>query len=258
MRLDTTESANVAEGKPGGGIQIRHRGGATTAENYKGIPVHAARGVHAAAVELIRSRVPPGSRVADLGAGQGALAQRLHDAGFAVTAIDVSDRDWLAKDVICNVCNLDGDWNDVRSLGPFDAIVAVEVIEHLENPRDFLRKVASITGAPDVVFVVSTPNPLDTFSAITLFTRGTFNWFSPAHYAGGGHISILPYWLIDKHLEYIGQKACAWSFHSHFRHPSFAGRFIYTALSLLRRVLRKGACHNFFDGETALGVTVLR
>jgi hypothetical protein len=238
-------------------LDIKHRGGSTTTEMYKGIPVHAAPGVHAAAVDLVRAYVGEGARVADLGAGQGALSQRLHDAGFAVTAIDVSNSDWKSQDVACTVCDLDGDWSDVKALGTFDAVVAVEVIEHLENPRDFLRRILSLQTGGKMVLVVSTPNPLDTFSAITLFTRGTFNWFSPSHYAGGGHISILPFWLIDKHLEFLGQAKCTWSFHSPFRHKSFLGRKAYAVISLLRRLCAKSAGRNHFDGETALGVVVI-
>ena len=35
--------------------------------------------------------------------------------------------------------DLNRSWDQIYALGPFDAICAVVVIEHLENPRDFLR-----------------------------------------------------------------------------------------------------------------------
>lgn len=238
-------------------MDIQHRGGMTTAEMYKGIPVHASVGVHEAAVDLLRSRVGAGARVADLGAGNGALSQRLHDAGFAVTAIDVSDNGWMATDVGVTVCDLDGGWLDVREQGPFDAILSIEVIEHLENPREFLRKIVKLAAGRETVLIVSTPNPIDTFSCITMFRRGTFNWFSPAHYSSGGHISILPFWLIDKHLQFLAQPPCTWSFHAAFRHPSAIQRAVYSAIARLRRLASKGAEKNHFDGETALGVVSL-
>lgn len=239
-------------------MDIQHRGGPHTAEAYKGIPVHAAPGVHQAVTDLLKARLPAGSRVADLGAGQGALSQRLADAGFDVTAIDVSSSDWMAAGVTCRVCNLDGDWQDVCALGPFDAIAAVEVIEHLENPRDFMRKIAALASSKPMLLAVTTPNPLDTFSAITVFTRGAFNWFSPAHYSGGGHISILPFWLIDKHLEYLGQAPCTWSFHSPFRHRNALGRVAYAGVAAARRLMSKGGSHNHFEGETAIGIVELQ
>jgi hypothetical protein len=173
--------------------------------------------------------------------------------GYDVVAVDLSDQDWAATDVTCNVVDLGASWERIRALGPFDAICAVEVIEHLENPRDFLRRLIALPLSKDAAVVVTTPNPLDTFSCIALFTRGWFNWFSPMHYDGGGHISILPFWMIDRHLEYLGQAPCDWRYVSGFRHRSALGRALYSLIKALRGVLSKSGDRKYFDGETAIG-----
>src|SRR5580765_3401669 len=153
----------------------KHRGGTNTTETYRGIPVHAAPGVHQAVVDALRAKLPRGAHVADIGAGQGALAQRLFDAGFVVSAFELTDEGWMAPDVRCVVVDLDREWSSLASTGPFDAVVSVEVIEHLENPRDFLRRIVALAKGGPMTVVITTPNPCDTFSALTLFRRGYFN-----------------------------------------------------------------------------------
>jgi SAM-dependent methyltransferase len=232
---------------------VRHRGGAKTAEHYEGIPIHAAPGVHHAVAQEVRAVIGTLGRVLDLGAGQGALSQRLSDMGFDVIAVDITVDDWAARDVQCIVVDLDESWLPLHAMGPFDAVCAVEVIEHVENPRDFLRQVLRLPLADNAPVVVTTPNPLDTFSCITLFTRGWFNWFSPAHYQGGGHISILPFWMVDKHFEHLGQPRGRWRYVSAFRHRSGLRRMFYGIVSTLRRTVAKSADRAHFDGETAIG-----
>jgi hypothetical protein len=233
-------------------VKVRHRGGQQTESSYGGVPIHAAESVHEAAVHLLRQRLPPNAAVADIGAGQGALSERLHDAGFAVTAFDLSSENWQSRNVVCRECDFNDSLQQIGQYGPFDALCAIEVIEHLENPRAFLGQLIELGRAKRAWLVISTPNPLDTFSAITIFTRGIFNWFSPAHYEGGGHISILPYWLIDEHLSFFGVTGQEWRFLSPFRHPTFFKRLAYRLVGSLRRLVSRSGNRAYFDGESAL------
>ncbi|MGI8839007.1 MAG: class I SAM-dependent methyltransferase [Pyrinomonadaceae bacterium] len=233
--------------------KVQHRG-TETEETYCGLPVHAVKGLHQKVVELLQTKLQRGQKIADLGAGHGALSLRLHHAGFEVTAFDLDKAEWQVQDIGCYQLDLEQSLEEILDRGPYAAICALEVIEHLENPRRFLKKLVELARSHSTLLVISTPNPLDTFSCITMFTRGIFNWFSTEHYLGGGHISILPYWLISEHLKWLGVSAQEWFFVAPYRHPAIHKRLIYKIILRIRRLLSKADSQAFFEGQTALVV----
>ncbi len=83
-------------------------------------------------------RVP--ERILDFGSGSGAMARELRKRGFSVTELEPM-RDGYLKD------------QSYSHL--FDAVVGVEVIEHLSNPWEELREIEKVL-APDGVALFST------------------------------------------------------------------------------------------------------
>ena len=69
-----------------------------------------------------------------------------------------------------------------------DVVVAVEVVEHLENPRAFCRELARI-AKPGGWVVVTTPNQLNLLSLLTLVLKGRFAAFQDVSYPA--HITAL-------------------------------------------------------------------
>ena len=62
-----------------------------------------------------------------------------------------------------------------------DVVAAVEVIEHLENPRDFMRKLVRLAKPGGWIFV-TTPNQLSLLSLLTLVVKQRFQAFQDVHY----------------------------------------------------------------------------
>jgi 2-polyprenyl-3-methyl-5-hydroxy-6-metoxy-1,4-benzoquinol methylase len=99
----------------------------------------------------------PGVRAADLGAGPGAMSERLLVLGCDVVAADRDPAGYAARPPFLA---LDFDQPDFASrLGPrkFELVTAIEVIEHVESAIGFLRNIAHLL-APGGVAVLTTPN----------------------------------------------------------------------------------------------------
>jgi 2-polyprenyl-3-methyl-5-hydroxy-6-metoxy-1,4-benzoquinol methylase len=69
-----------------------------------------------------------------------------------------------------------------------DAVVAVETIEHLENPRSLMRELARLVK-PGGLVVVTTPNQLSLLSLLTLVVKQRFSAFQDVHYPA--HLTAL-------------------------------------------------------------------
>jgi 2-polyprenyl-3-methyl-5-hydroxy-6-metoxy-1,4-benzoquinol methylase len=178
--------------------------------SYGGLRIHALPGLHDDVGARAKTHFATGARVLDLGAGQGALSLRLHDLGFRVTSADLVEANFRLHDRLPFVC---ADFNDsfAERVGTdFDGVVCLEIIEHLENPRAFLREVAR-TLKPGGRLLLSTPNVDGPASLALLATEGTFLWFDDTSYRNEGHITPLTQWQLRKCLEEAGLRVVEWA-----------------------------------------------
>lgn len=170
----------------------------TSGESYKGVPIYAEPGSHEAIFNAIAAHLPP-SKLLELGAGAGAFAMRLADHNYDVVASDL-DSEQFKADVAFRVADLGLHFSDTFKDMSFDAIIAVEVLEHLENPLHFLRKASKLLNQHNSLWV-SFPN-IYLFTAIRDFVRtGAFVHWSPRQYWEIGHQTILTDWLFEAHCE---------------------------------------------------------
>jgi hypothetical protein len=177
-------------------VSVRHR--KDEGRCYKGIPMHAAPGVHEATAEMIGRHVLPPATVLDLGGGSGALAVRLRDRGYRAELADLEPPPSIALPTYRVDLNKPF---DVSSFGGarYDSIVATEVVEHLENLHDFLRQSRALLCENGVLFI-TTPNVLDLDSRRRMLTTGEFWLFRRGTLFSSGHLNILPYWLLQEIL----------------------------------------------------------
>lgn len=163
-------------------------------EQYRGLGIFAFPGLHAFCAERLRDVVPAGAEVLELGAGSGAMSLRLADLGYRVTAVDIVDDNFQPRDRIRFVpADLNGEFS--RRLGRFPAVMALEIIEHLENPRHFLRQIRACMD-PGGHLVLSTPNLANPLSRVQFLVSGTHQWFQDSTYDAIGHIMPVSPWLL--------------------------------------------------------------
>ena len=102
------------------------------------------------------------SRLLDVGCGTAELSENLFNRGFNVIALDLGFDSIKRAFLKLRKKNLNFSFiqGDIYRLpyedSSFDAVVASEILEHLEKPQDALKEVARIVR-PGGYFIVSTP-----------------------------------------------------------------------------------------------------
>lgn len=128
-------------------------------------------GLHDFVFNVVGTTLPALGRALDLGAGPGAMSERLHSLGFDVLAVDRNASVYQGRPAFQTQ-----DLNDphfAQAIGPasFDLIVAVEVIEHVESPINFLRNISQLLAPITGCAVITTPN-VDSLPARLRFLFG--------------------------------------------------------------------------------------
>jgi 2-polyprenyl-3-methyl-5-hydroxy-6-metoxy-1,4-benzoquinol methylase len=139
--------------------------------------------------------------VLDFGAGAGALMERLLASGFTgtLTGADMLPRPAGIRD---DIQWIQADLNEPipRADASFNAIVAAEVIEHLENPRAAFREFRRLLK-PHGQLLLTTPNQESVRAFASLVLRGHFVDFLDGSYPC--HITA----LVRKDFERIAAEA---------------------------------------------------
>ena len=103
--------------------------------------------------------IPRGARVLDLGSGTGALGAALKERkNCFVTGVDLERSFLAARFDRFIVANLDRSIPDVGDT-PYDYVLALDVVEHLASPENFLDQLRQLTAPwPNVRIVLTTGN----------------------------------------------------------------------------------------------------
>lgn len=145
--------------------------------------------IYAAVAAALGAMHRGGGTLVDVGCGTGALWQVLRPAFGRYVGVDLVKYDGFPLDAEFVTGNLDD--------GPLpladdyaDVVASVETIEHLENPRAFMRQLARVVK-PGGVVIVSTPNQLSLLSKLTLVVKNQFNAFQEAPGLYPAHLTAL-------------------------------------------------------------------
>lgn len=138
--------------------------------------------IYRAVLEAALSARADPAGILDFGSGSGQLLPLLATAfpDAALHAADIMER---PADLPPGVTWHRGDLNVEMPIpaSSFDMVLAVEVVEHLENPRQTVREIARLLK-PGGVAILSTPNTGSIRSLVTLAFRGHHAQFDDANY----------------------------------------------------------------------------
>jgi glycosyltransferase involved in cell wall biosynthesis len=123
--------------------------------------------------EILSREWPPDWRVADLGSSRGVLSAQLAEKVAHVTSADVErPQDAGAAEAI--ELDLDGDFDRTLGRHQYDCVLVLDVLEHLKNPEEGVRKIAEILK-PGGTLYASTGNIAFLVMRLSLFL-GQFNY----------------------------------------------------------------------------------
>jgi 2-polyprenyl-3-methyl-5-hydroxy-6-metoxy-1,4-benzoquinol methylase len=145
--------------------------------------------IYAAVAAALSAVHRGGGSLVDVGCGSGALWHVLGPAFVRYIGVDIVRYDGFPLDAQFVTGNLD---NGRLPLADdcADVVASVETIEHLENPRAFMRQLARV-AKPGGTVIVSTPNQLSLLSKLTLVVKNQFNAFQEAPGLYPAHLTAL-------------------------------------------------------------------
>jgi 2-polyprenyl-3-methyl-5-hydroxy-6-metoxy-1,4-benzoquinol methylase len=135
--------------------------------------------IYSAAAGALRRRGARG-RIVDVGCGTGKLRQFLDGMIDTYAGVDAVRYDGLASGIAFIRADLNRELIPVPDQSA-DVAIALETIEHLENPRAFVRELVRI-ARPGGWIVVSTPNQRSLVSLGALLFKDHFSAFDNSNY----------------------------------------------------------------------------
>lgn len=159
------------------------------------LPISAAPGLHDYIFNEVKKICPKQASILELGCGSGAFSYNLKNAEYKVTSVDYTHENFRLHGLV-NFLKMDlNEKFSTKLTEKYQCIVAIEILEHLENPRNFFRECMEILP-PGGFLVFSTPNIDSPLSKYLFLRRSYFNNFSNTDYRDSGHITPISLWYL--------------------------------------------------------------
>jgi len=145
--------------------------------------------------ECALRQLPPAGRVLVAGAGRGGLSWLLHRAGFEVCSIDLHPEHFVAPALSCEKADVTHPLRFEEN--SFDAVLAVEIAEHLENPWYFFREAIRVLR-PGCPLIFTSPNVSNIFSRLEYLRSGVLPYFREESFVGCYHVTPIFPWAVSR------------------------------------------------------------
>ncbi len=139
--------------------------------------------------KILSQRHSKGGILVDIGCGEGNLWKfvcKYFEQYIGVDCVDYKNFDYKNEFVLCD---LDAEKIQLAD-NCADVVISIETIEHLENPRFFVRELTRL-AKPGGLIIITTPNQLSLLSKLTLLMKNQFNAFQEAPGLYPAHITHL-------------------------------------------------------------------
>ena len=220
-----------------GGLSLETRGDAHNSQPNS----MAESGVHEIAFRLIKKYLPNPGKVVDIGSGEGAFSQLLISEGHSVVALDLDVGKLKTPEIELRLCDLNKDFvNEAFGYGEkFDAVIAIEVIEHLENPFAFVRECRKLL-VDDGILLITTPNVEAVNSRLLYLYKGRLFNFGEFETVPTGHITPIFGWKAEYILRQAGMHIVyrGYSDVSYFAGAGLKGKIGRLMVRLLEKIVK--------------------
>jgi 2-polyprenyl-3-methyl-5-hydroxy-6-metoxy-1,4-benzoquinol methylase len=136
--------------------------------------------VYHSVAKTLASRCAGSGTLIDVGCGRGNLWKVTRKLFDRYLGVDLVEYPGFPDEGDFVTCNLE-DYSIPLPDAVGDTAVALETIEHLDNPRAFMRELVRLVK-PNGWIVVTTPNQLSLLSKMTLLLKNQFNAFQSTSY----------------------------------------------------------------------------
>src|SRR3954452_21279167 len=94
-------------------------------------------------IEALKSKLPQGAEVLDVGCGNGVISRSLGEQGFKVKGVDISEKAIARAKELNKFSNVTFEVKSAEQLvadgSKYHAIICSEVLEHLNHPEKLLN-----------------------------------------------------------------------------------------------------------------------
>jgi SAM-dependent methyltransferase len=123
------------------------------------------------------------------------MSKLLNDAGYSVTSIDLFPEHFAVAELDCHAADLHLPLKFPDD--SFEVVLAIEVMEHLENPWHFLREAVRVTARNGHV-IFTTPNVVSLPSRCAFALEALFPYFRDESFRGCYHVTPIFPWAVER------------------------------------------------------------